>query len=123
MAAVAASLGRRGPGMPGSAHRFPGEYAGPAAGFATGAPLDVAPGGAALAGFAGDEDTYDGASDDELIGALCAWDRLEAHMAARKHAAVAELMRWPSFCSMIEAWTTGRNFWRKPSSGRACTAV
>ena len=32
-------------------------------------------------------------SDDELIGVLCAWDRLEAHMAARKLAAAAELIR------------------------------
>jgi len=29
-------LGRRGPQMPGSARTFPGEYAGPAAGFAAG---------------------------------------------------------------------------------------
>ena len=72
---------------------------------------------------AGHDDRYEGASDDELIGVLCAWDRLEAHMAARKLAAVAELMRWPFFCLMMEAWTTGRNFWRKPSSGRACTGV
>ena len=42
---------------------------------------------------AGPDDTYDGASDDELTGVLCAWDRLEAHMAARKLAAVAELIR------------------------------
>ncbi len=42
---------------------------------------------------AGHDDRYEGASDDELIGVLCAWDRLEAHMAARKLAAVAELMR------------------------------
>ena len=26
-------------------------------------------------------------------GVICAWDRLEAHMAARKHAAVAEFIR------------------------------
>jgi Domain of unknown function (DUF222) len=32
-------------------------------------------------------------SDDELLGVLSAWDRLEAHMAARKLAAVAELYR------------------------------
>ena len=43
---------------------------------------------------AGHDDRYEGASDDELIGVLCAWDRLEAHMAARKLAAAAELMRW-----------------------------
>src|SRR5207237_72393 len=89
--------GRRGPGQPGSAHRFPGEYPGPAAGFATGHPLDAAPGCAALAGFAddaaGDDDSYAGASDDEVVGAVCAWDRIEAHAAARKHAAVAELIR------------------------------
>jgi hypothetical protein len=42
---------------------------------------------------AGDYDCYAGASDDELTGVLCAWDRLEAHMAARKLAAVAELAR------------------------------
>ena len=41
--------GRRGPGMPGSARRFPGEYAGPAAGFAAGRELDTAPGCGVLA--------------------------------------------------------------------------
>jgi hypothetical protein len=42
---------------------------------------------------AGDDDSYQGASGDELAGVLCAWDRLQAHMAARKLAAVAELAR------------------------------
>jgi Domain of unknown function (DUF222) len=42
---------------------------------------------------AGADDRYEGACDDELTGVLCAWDRLEAHMAARKLAAVAELIR------------------------------
>jgi hypothetical protein len=50
-----------------------------------------------LAGFAdeaaGAGDSFDGASDDEVLGVLCAWDRVEAHAAARKHAAVAELIR------------------------------
>ncbi len=59
--------------------------------------LDVMPGRPELAGFAaeaaGPDDSFEGASDDEVLGVLCAWDRLEAHMAARKHAAVAELMR------------------------------
>ena len=32
------------------------------------------------------------ASDDELAGVLRAWDRVEAHAAARKLAAVAELI-------------------------------
>jgi hypothetical protein len=90
-------LERRGPGQPGSARRFPGEYLSRAAGFATGMLLDRMPGCNALAGFAaeaaGDDDTYDGASDNELAGVICAWDRLEAHMAARKHAAVAEFIR------------------------------
>ena len=108
MAAVEAlAAGRRGPGMPGSAESLPGEYTSPAAGFASGKPLDVAPGCAALASFlddvAGEEDRYLGATDDELLGAICAWDRVEAHASARKHAAVAELMRWPCFCSMMDA--------------------
>ena len=53
--------------------------------------LDTAPGSAELALFAADaagpDDRYPGASDDELVGAICAWDRAEAHLAARKHAA------------------------------------
>ena len=100
-AAVAAlgavCAGRRGPGMPGSAQTFPGEYASPAAGFASGKPLDVAPGCAVLASFledtAGDDDRYDGATDDELLGVIGAWDRVEANASARKHAAVAVLIR------------------------------
>ncbi len=97
LAAVAATLGRRGPGLPGSARTYPGEYPGPAGAFATGMALDTAPGCAVLMSFAdqaaGDDDAYRGACDDELVGALCAWDRVEAHSAARKHAAVAELIR------------------------------
>jgi hypothetical protein len=98
LAAVGAVLaGRRGPRMPGSAEPFPGEYASLAAGFASGKPLDTAPGCATLASFledtAGDDDRYAGASDDELVGVICAWDRVEAHASARKHAAVAELVR------------------------------
>ena len=127
LAALAARAGRRGPGQPGSARVFPGESSSPAAAFGSGLVLDVMPGCAGLAlhadAAAGDDDAYDGASDDELIGVLCAWDRLEAHMAARKLAAAAELMRWQSFCIMIEAWATHRKTGRKPSSGRACTRV
>ena len=59
--------------------------------------LDVMPGGPELALFAdaaaGAHDCFAGASDDELTGVLRAWDRLEAHVAARKLAAVAELIR------------------------------
>jgi hypothetical protein len=62
-------------------------------------PLDVTPGCPELAVAAdaavggGDEDCFDGVADHELIGLLCAWDRLEAHMAARKLAVAAELFR------------------------------
>jgi Domain of unknown function (DUF222) len=97
LAAIGATLGRRGPGQPGSAELFAGEYPGPAGGFATGMVLDATPGGVELALFAADaagpDDRYEGASDDELVGAICAWDRVEAHMAARKHAAIAEFIR------------------------------
>ena len=90
-------LGRRGPGQPGSARRSPREYLSRAAGFAAGMLLDVMPGCGALAGFAaeaaGDDDRYDGASDDEVAGVISAWDRVEAYASARKHAAVAELIR------------------------------
>jgi Domain of unknown function (DUF222) len=93
----AAVTGRRGPGMPGSAQVYPGEYAGPGGGFAAGQPLDTAPGGATLASFleqmAGQDDRYAGVSDDELAGIICGWDRCESAMAAGKHAAVAELVR------------------------------
>ena len=89
--------GRRGPGQPGSARRQPGEYLSRAAGFAAGMLLDTMPACNALAGFAaeaaGDDDRYQGASDDEVAGAISAWDRLEAHASARKHAAVAEFIR------------------------------
>ena len=97
LAVIAASGGRRGPGQPGSARLFPGESSSRAAAFGTGLVLDVMPGCPDLAMLAdqaaGEDDRYEGASDDELIGVLCAWDRLEAHMAARKLAAFAELIR------------------------------
>jgi hypothetical protein len=41
---AAAAVGRRGPGMPGSAESFPGVYSSRASGFASGMPLDVASG-------------------------------------------------------------------------------
>src|SRR5262249_60650800 len=71
--------------------------AGTGAGFGTGMPLDVTPGCPELAAAAdaavGGGDGFDGVADHELIGLLCAWDRLEAHMAARKLAVTAELFR------------------------------
>lgn len=77
MAAVSsAAMGRRGPGMPGSAEPLAGEYSGPGGAFATGLVLDVAPGGPVLFGQAeragGDDDRFDGVSDDELLGVICA---------------------------------------------------
>ena len=94
---AAAAGGRRGPGMPGSAESFPGVYASRASGFGSGKPLDTAPGCLTLGQFAevaaGDDDRYPGASDDELAGVICAWDRVEAYASSRKHAAVAELLR------------------------------
>jgi hypothetical protein len=94
---AAAAAGRRGPGMPGSAQSFPGVYASRAAGFASGKPLDTAPGCIVLAQFAeeaaGEDDRYPGASDNELAGVIAAWDRVEAYASSRKHAAVAEFIR------------------------------
>jgi len=95
-ATAARAAGRRGPQMPGS-EAFPGEYPGPAGGFASGLGLDTMPGGLVLMSFADDaagpDDSYLGATDDELVGALCAWDRVQSHASARKHAAAAELIR------------------------------
>jgi hypothetical protein len=95
-ATAARAAGRRGPGMPGS-QSLPGEYPGPAGGFASGLGLDTMPGGLVLMSCAddaaGEDDTYPSATDDELIGAMCAWDRVQSHAAARKHAAAAELIR------------------------------
>jgi hypothetical protein len=89
--------GRRGPGQPGSARIYPGESCSPAASFGSGMALDVMPACPGLAlsadAAAGDDDSYQGVSDDELLGVLAAWDRLEAHMAARKLAAAAEWYR------------------------------
>ena len=95
LAVTAATTGRRGPGQPGSARILPGESASPAAGFGPGMALDLEPGGAglAVAADAAGDDGFAGVSEGELIGLLCAWDRVEAHAAARKLAVVAELAR------------------------------
>ena len=96
LAVEAASSGRRGPGQPGSARVFPGESSSPAAAFGPGMVFDVLPGCAQLAvaaDAAAEEDRFAGVSEAELIGIMCAWDRVEAHAAARKLAAVAELDR------------------------------
>ena len=96
LAVGAATTGRRGPGQPGSARVFPGESASPAAAFGPGMVFDVLPGCAQLAvaaDAAAGDDGFAGVSEAELVGVMCAWDRVEAHAAARKLAAVAELDR------------------------------
>ena len=101
LALDAASTGRRGPGQAGSARTFPGESASPAAGFGTGMAWDVTPGCAQLAVAAdaaldsGDDsgDSFGGVADHELVGLVCAFDRAEAYMAARKLVAIAEVFR------------------------------
>ena len=97
LAVEAATTGRRGPGQPASARVFPGESSSPAAGFGPGMPLDVLPGGPALAvaadAAAGDDGQFAAVSEAELLGVVCAWDRVEAHAGARKLAAIAALAR------------------------------
>ena len=97
LAVEAAATGRRGPGQPGSARVFPGQSSSPAAAFGPGMPLDVLPGCAGLAvaadAAAGADGGFAGVSEAELLGVVCAWDRVEAHAAARKFAAIAELGR------------------------------
>ncbi len=70
---------------------------GPAGGFAGGGVFDAAPPGSTLAGFADEVTGWSGrcagASDDELIGVLRAWGRLESWAAERKLAVIAELIR------------------------------
>jgi hypothetical protein len=101
LALDAAGTGRRGPGQAGSARVFPGVSASRAAGFGVGMAWDVMPGCAQLAvaadaavgGGGGPGDSFSGAADHELAGLVCAWDRLEAHAAARKLIAIAEIFR------------------------------
>jgi hypothetical protein len=102
LALDAASTGRRGPGQAGSARVFPGVSASRAAGFGAGMAWDVTPGCAQLAVAAdaavedaagGPGDGFGGVADHELIGLVCAFDRAEAHMAARKLVAIAEVFR------------------------------
>ncbi len=95
LAIEAATTGRRGPGQPGSARVFPGQSSSPAAAFGPGMVFDVLPGGAQLAAAAdaAGEERFDGVPEGELVGLLCAWDRVEAHAASRKLAVISELAR------------------------------
>jgi hypothetical protein len=96
IAAEAEKRGPRGPGLLGSAERVPGVSSGPAGGFGAGEGLDTAPGSAALHRFlekAIGSGRLGEASDDEVVGLICAADRAEAAACSLKHAAVAELIR------------------------------
>jgi len=134
-AGASAAMGRRGPGMPGSAEPLAGEYSGPGGAFATGQALDVAPGGPVLLGHAdwaaGDDDRFGGVSDDELLGIISAADRCEATASALKHTAVAELIRRrpASGCTpqgpagMPEAWDEFTRAELAPALGESRYAV
>jgi Domain of unknown function (DUF222) len=134
-AGASVALGRRGPGMPGSAEPLAGEYSGPGGAFATGQALDLAPGGPVLLGqvdwAAGDDDGFDGVGDDELLGIICAADRCEAAASALKHTAVAELIRRrpASGCTpqgpagMPEAWDEFTRAELAPALGESRYAV
>ena len=75
----------------------PDLISGPAGGFAGGGVMDAAPPCSTLAGFAEEVTGLSGrcasASDDELVGVLRAWGRLESWAAERKLAVIAELIR------------------------------
>ena len=47
----------------------------------------------AAADGGGPGDSFGGVADQELVGLVCAWDRVEAHAAARKLVAIAEVFR------------------------------
>jgi len=70
-----------------------------------------------LAGFTAGQ----GYADDADYSAV-AW-LMHRTRDQRYHDALAEAMRWLGFCVMLDSWTTPRRTGRKPSSGRACTAV
>jgi hypothetical protein len=82
---------RRGPGYSGPVQ--PGEYADPAGALAHGGALDTAIPCGTLALFledaAGADGRYARASDDEVMGAVAAWDRVMSYATGRRYQAVA----------------------------------
>ena len=95
-AAAARAAGRRGPGLPGSAQvprRVPGPSGRVRVRHAAGCRARLRGAGPVRRGRAGGDGAYSDVSDDELIGLICAWDRVQAHGSARKHAMAAELIR------------------------------
>src|ERR1700742_3838522 len=97
LAVEAAPPRRRGRGQPAAARVSPGAAASAAAGFGPGMPLDLLPGCPQLAvaadAAAGEDGGFAGVSEAELVGVVCAWDRVEAHAAARQLGAIAALGR------------------------------
>ena len=92
----AASTGGGARASPARRGSSPVESSSPAAAFGPGMVFDVLPGCAQLAvaaDAAAGDDRFAGVSEAELIGIMCAWDRVEAHAAARKLAAIGELER------------------------------
>src|SRR3984957_3034982 len=75
----------------------PGEDAGQAAGLGAGGVLEqMLPCGALVMmaeDLAGERDGYAGAGEDEVVGAVAVWDRVQAYATARKPGAVAAFLR------------------------------
>src|SRR5487761_1511079 len=86
---------RRGPRHSGP--MMPGECANPTAALANGGALDTAVPCGTLMLFAedaaGPDRTYPEASADEVMGAVCAWDRLPAYATGQMYAAVGAFIR------------------------------
>ena len=120
LAVEAAALG---PARPGPARLGPGvprRVVQPCGRVRTGMALDVLPGCAQLAvaaDAAAGDDGFAAVSEAELVGIMCAWDRVEAHAAARKLAAVAELSRRnPGPGTRSSPRTRSRTRWGSPGS-------
>jgi hypothetical protein len=61
------------------------------------------------------------ANDDEVAGAIAAWDRVETYAAARKHAAAAEFIRRrPRPDSPLEGSAQTPESWDESTAPRAC---
>ena len=66
----------------------------------------------------GEDGRFAGVSEAELVGVLCAWDRVEAHAAARKLAVSAELARRnPAPRTPSSPPTRSRTRWASPAAG------
>ena len=96
----AASTGRRGPGHGRLGPGLPGRVGQPGGRVRRGDGVGCHAGLRELAVAAdaavdggGPGDSFGGVADQELVGLVCAWDRVEAHAAARKLVAIAEVFR------------------------------